>query len=54
MPFVFVTSRPPPSFLTELLLTERNVQMVHKDGIGGFLPALRAAFAAAYDERLKF
>ncbi len=54
MPFVFVTSKPPSLGLTELLKSERNVRAVYKNlPRGGFLLALRSAFAAAYNHDLK-
>jgi hypothetical protein len=53
MPFVFVTTYPPLSRLTELLRSERNVQVVYKGRPeGGFLPALRSAFADADGRKL--
>lgn len=54
MPFVFVTLKPPSPKLIELLRSERNVRAVYKNlSGGGFLPALRSAFAAAYNHDLK-
>jgi two-component SAPR family response regulator len=54
MPFVFVTSYPPVSRLNEVLRSERNVQVVYKNGSKrDFLPTLRSAFVAAFEQRLK-
>ncbi len=54
MPFVFVTSYPPPQRLIELLRSEWNVRVVYKSRPrSSFLPALRSAFVAAHEEKLK-